>query len=96
MNFLSPPAANKTYIVSSNNDELCRNTEQRIHLQQVKRFKKNKKIKDDKSESEEETLEDTFKIPEQDLDHIVYDNYTWVYCLAGKGKVKETEKSLKA
>ena len=80
--------------MSSDNDKLCRNTEERIHLQQVKRFKKNKRIKEDNSESEEETLEDTLKIPEKDLDHTVYDNYTWMYCLVRKGKVKETEKSL--
>ena len=88
-------AANKTYIMSSDNDELCKNTEERIHPQQVQRFKKNKRVRD-KSDSEEETLEDTLKIPEQDLDHTVYDDYTWMYCLARKGRVKETEKSLEA
>ena len=86
---------NKTYIISSDNDKLCRNTEERIHPQQVRRFKKNKRVRDE-SDSEEETLEDTLKIPEQDLDHTLYDDYTWMYCLARKGKVKATEKSLEA
>ena len=82
--------------MSLDNDELCRNTKERIHPQQVRRFKKNKRIKHDDSESKEETLEDTLKIPEQDLDHTVFNDYSWMYCLARKGRVKETEKSLEA
>ena len=50
----------------------------------------------DESDSEEETLEDMLKIPVRDVDHTVYDDYTWMYCSARKGRVKETEKSLEA
>ena len=41
-------------------------------------------------------MEETLKIPEQDLDHTLYDNYMWMYCLARKGRCKVMEKSLQA
>ena len=59
-------------------------------------FKKNKKIKDDEDDNDgdPESFRETMQIPEQDLDHTAYDNYTYKYGTLRKGMVDETEKSI--
>ena len=82
---------NPDFLVSSDEDELCRNTEERLHPMRKKVFRRNKSIKDD---SDSDTEEDTMGIPEQDLDYTLYDNKTRMYSLARKGKVTLTKRSL--
>ena len=65
----------------SDEDEVCENSGERIHPRQVIMFKKNKQIQDDEDDDdgEPESFKETMQIPEQDLDHTAYDNYTYKY-----------------
>ena len=67
------------YIYMSDEEELCQNSGQRIHPVQVMPFRRNNKIADDDDDDEPcpEKFRDTVRIPEQELDHTLYDNYTW-------------------
>ena len=77
--------------MSSDEDELCHNTEERLHPMRTIVFRRNKFIKDD---SDSDTEEDTMGIPEQDLDYTLYDNKMRMYSLARKGKVTLMKRSL--
>ena len=81
----------------SDEDEVCKNSGARIHPQQVITFKKNKQIQDDEDDDdgEPESFRETIRIPEQDLDHTAYDNYTYKYSTLRKGMVDETEQSIR-
>ena len=69
------------YIYMSDKEELCQNSGQRIHPVQVMPFRRNNKVADDNDDDEPcpEKFRDTVRIPEQELDHTLYDNYTWQY-----------------
>ena len=82
---------NPDFLVSSDEDELCQNTEERLHPMRKKVFRRNKSIKDD---SDSDTEENTMGIPKQDLDYTLYDNKMCMYSLVRKGKVTLTKRSL--
>ena len=91
------PARNQEYIVMSDEDDVCENSGERIHPRQVMTFKKNDQIEDDDDDDDgkPESFKETMRIPEQELDHTVYDNYTYKYGTLRKGKVDETDRSMR-
>ena len=82
-------ALNPDFLVSSDEDETCRNTGERIHPDRKKVFRKNKKVED----SDSDTDEDTMSLPEQEIDYTAYNNLTRMYSLTRKGKVTLTKRS---
>ena len=74
-------AIRQDYIYISNEDDLCANSGQRIHPMQVMPFRRNKKIADNDDDDDlyPEKFRDTVRIPKQELDHMLYDNYTRQY-----------------
>ena len=93
--FLS--ARNQEYIVMSDEDDVCENSGERIHPRQVMTFKKNNEIEDDDDDDDgkPESFKETMWIPKQELDHTVYDNYTYKYGTLRKGMVDETDRSMR-
>ena len=87
--FCFASASNPDFLVSSDEDEICRNSGERIHPERKKVFRKNKKVEDSDSDTDEETM----LIPEQETDYTNYDNLTRMYSLARKGKVTLTKRS---
>ena len=80
----------------SDEDDVCENSGERIHPRQVMTFKKNKQIEDDENDDgDPESFRETMWIPEQDLNHTAYDNYTYKYGTLRKGMVDETEESIR-
>ena len=80
----------------SDEDDVCENSGERIHPRQVMTFKKNKQIEDDEDDDgDPESFRETMWIPEQDLDHTAYDNYTYKYGTLRKGMVDETKESIR-
>ena len=65
----------------SDEEELCQNSGERIHPVQVMPFRRNKNVPDDDDDDDPipEKFRDTVRIPEQELDHTLYDNFTWQY-----------------
>ena len=71
------------YIEISDVDDLDENTGERLHPEQIMRFKKNK-IDDDNDENIE-TFEETMEMDENDLDATLWDNYTWCFRMVQTG-----------
>ena len=88
-NFCFVSASNPDFLVSSDEDKICKNTGERIHPERKRVFKKNKKVE----ESDSDTDEDTMALPKQEIDYTLYDNLTRMYSLAQKGKVMLTKRS---
>ena len=88
---------NQEYIVMSDEDDMCENSGERIHPGQVMTFKKNNEIEDDDDDDDgkPESFKETMWILEQELDHTVYDNYTYKYGTLRKGMVDETDRSMR-
>ena len=83
---------NPEFIVSSDEDDVCKNTKRRIHPYRQKVFKKNMHVEETEWESEND--EEMMNIPEEELDFTAYDHLTRMYSLARKGKVTLTQRSL--
>ena len=82
----------------SDEDDVCENSGERIHPHQVMTFKKNDQIEDDDDDDDDgkpESFKETMRIPKQELDHTVYDNYTYKYGTLRKGKVDKTNRSMR-
>ena len=87
-------AINPEFIVSLDEDEVCKNTNKTIHPYRQKVFKKNMHVEETELESEND--EETMKIPEQDFNFTAYDHLTRMYSLSRKGKVTLAQRSLEA
>ena len=85
---------NPEFIVSSDEDELCKNTNRRNHPYRQEGFKKNMHVEETESESEND--EEMMNIPKQELNFTAYDHLTRKYSLAQNGKVMLTQRSLEA
>ena len=86
-NFCFFSASNPDFLVSSDEDKICRNSGERIHPERKRIFRRNKKVEDSDSDTDEATM----SLPEQELDYTLYDNLTRMYSLARKGKVTLTK-----
>ena len=85
------------YYVSSDNDKKDQNTEEDVYpVVRRYRFRKNKHVQDDEDDedSDFESVQDSMKIPEQELDHTLYDDYTHSYALRRRGVVDITKDAI--